>query len=144
MTIRYEFRGLDAWDDEVERFARELPQELERFLLRLAYELQRRVKLKTPLKTGYLKNSWQIGEVSRQGNSLQVTVFTNVEYALFVENGHRQTKRKVPITARDGTTTMVTLRERFIEGKHMMQLSIDELEAVLPARMQELLEGVMA
>ncbi|OCZ53796.1 HK97 gp10 family phage protein [Dehalobacter sp. TeCB1] len=144
MTTSYEFRGLDEWEDDLDRLARELPQELERFLLRLAYDLQNYVKQKTPVETGYLRNSWQIGEVTRQGKALQITVYTNVEYALYVENGHRQTKRKVPITARDGTVTMVTLKERFIEGKHMMQLSIDELEAVLPARMQRLLEDVMA
>ncbi len=144
MTTRYEFKGLDAWEADLERLAKELPQELERFLLKLAYDLQRRVKLKTPVETGYLRNSWQIGEVIRQGNTLQVTIFTNVEYALFVEEGHRQTKHRVPITARDGTVTMVTLKEGFIEGKHMMQLAIDELEAILPVRMQELLEDVMA
>jgi len=144
MTTKYEFKGMDDWEDDLERLAKKLPQELERFLLRLAYELQRRVKFKTPKETGYLRNSWQIGEVTRQGDRLQITVYTNVEYALFVENGHRQTKRRVPITAKDGTVTMVTLKERFIEGKHMMQFAIDELEAMLPAKMQELLEDVMA
>lgn len=144
MTTRYEFKGLDDWEDDLERLAKELPQELEKFLLRLAYDLQRWVKDKTPVETGYLRNSWQIGEVTRQGDRLQITVYTNVEYALFVENGHRQTKRRVPITAKDGTVTMITLKERFIEGKHMMQLAIDELEAVLPAKMQKLLEDVMA
>jgi hypothetical protein len=143
MTTKYEFKGLDDWGDELERMAKELPQELEEFLRDLAFFVQRRVKRRTPVETGYLRNSWQIGEVIRMGETLQIAVYTDVEYALFVEEGHRQTKHTVPITARDGTVTMVTLKEKFIEGRHMMQLAIDDLSKVLPDRMQELLERVM-
>lgn len=60
-----------------------------------------------------------LSSVTRQGNSLVVTVVNPVEYASFVEYGH-----------------MDRSRENWIEGQFMCTLAIDEVAKQMPQRFQ--------
>lgn len=44
----------------------------------------------TPVDSGFLKNGWDI-ESEQDGLRYKVTIFNNVEYAIYVEYGHRTT-----------------------------------------------------
>ena len=64
-----------------------------------------------------MRASWTIGEVQRVGNSLVVAISNPTEYASFVEYGH-----------------MTRDRKRWIEGKFMCTLAIDEVAKLIPQR----------
>ena len=56
----YSFEGLDKLEQQLSRMIeQEYPAEFEQMVLQVAYELQGKVKEKTPKKTGRLQDSWK-------------------------------------------------------------------------------------
>ncbi|MNC47192.1 hypothetical protein D3C75_962420 [compost metagenome] len=108
----------------VERWIRE-------FLLEMAYKAVGKIKRRTPVKSRHLRDSWQVGNVVRKGDGYEVEIFNNVEYAPYVEYGHR--------TGKDLT--------QWVEGRFMMTISMKEIERQLPKFMErkqiELLDQLM-
>lgn len=121
--IKCDLRNLKKFQKELEKLSE---QDMDKLLLdcakQLALELLRQVKQKTPTKTGLLKNSWQVGNAKKQANGYVVEVFNSVEYASFVEHGHYQeVGRFVPAIGK-------RLVSNYVEGKHMLYLSVQEVE----------------
>ena len=115
----YSFDGLDKWEKELGKIiSTTYPKEFEKMVIQLAYELQGKVKEYTndrAKKTGRLLNSWTVGNIKKRGKEYTIEVYTNVEYAEPVEYGHR---------TRGG--------KGFVPGKHMMELSLNDVEKALP------------
>ena len=86
-------------------------------------------------KGGTLRRGWTGGkntdaeafakslEIEKSGNTYTITVENNVEYAPYVEYGHR---------TRGG--------KGFVQGKRMLEISEQELEALSPKILQDKLE----
>lgn len=66
---------------------RSIAQELAARLLAMA-------KNETPVKTGHLRRQWTVQSVEKQGNGYVATVFNGVDYASYVEYGHRTANHK--------------------------------------------------
>ena len=92
-------------------------------VIEVANELLGKVVEKTPIKTGYLQNQWNIGAIKKRGNEYYIEVYNNVEYAEPVEYGHR--------IVRNGRTV------GNVKGVHMMELSLQELQKHLPDYLRE-------
>lgn len=91
---------------------------LENFLVNIALDILVRTKERTPMgETGFLKKSWHLGPIGRNGNELTIELINSMEYASFVENGHFTRNRK-----------------SWVEGRFMATISIDEVESVLEQR----------
>lgn len=91
---------------------------------------------------GNLRRSWQIGNVVRNGNSYEIEVFNDAEYASYVEYGHRQQSgRYVPALGKK-------LKAGWVKGRFMMTISEMELRAQAPAivekRLREYFEEVLS
>ena len=84
---------------------------LEQFLIRQAYRVLAKGKPRTPVDTGFLKNSWYVGDITWLGNSLLVEIGLGAEYTSYVEY--------------DGIT-------RDYKGKYMLIISLDEIQRELP------------
>ena len=87
------------------------------------------VKLKTPVKTGLLRRSWLV-KVKKQSDTSSLCILeNNVEYAPYVEYGHRAGKNN----------------SKFVEGKHMAQRTIEEVASDMPEiasdRFNEFIKG---
>ncbi|MFJ2042242.1 HK97 gp10 family phage protein [Paenibacillus taichungensis] len=108
----------------IERWIRDL-------LLELAYRAESKIKRKTPVDTGDLRRRWTVGNVERRGDAYVVEITNNLEYASFVEYGHR--------TGKDLTG--------WAEGRFMATISMKEIERMLPGYIEkkqvELLEKIM-
>jgi len=100
------------------------------------------VKPRTPAKTGNLRREWDnaFGRLSREGVSMSkggrnvysatientATSSEGVQYASYVEHGHRQTPgRYVPAIKK-------RLKASWVEGQHMLEISEGELKNILP------------
>ena len=83
--IEIKFTGTEELARALARVAKNFPRERNLFLQQEAKLLKGRAKLKTPVDTGRLRNSWDSTEP--EGDS--ITVFNNTEYAIFVELPHR-------------------------------------------------------
>lgn len=94
---------------------------IKEFLLEMAFRAERKIKKRTPVgvypnKTGgHLRRNWQVGSVVKQGNAYIVEIFNNVEYASYVEYGHRTRDHKA-----------------WVEGRFMATISMQEIERELP------------
>ncbi|OOM82326.1 hypothetical protein CLPUN_02950 [Clostridium puniceum] len=93
----------------------------------IAARLIRRIKQKTPVKEGVLRNGWAIGEIVQKGNSYSIEIINPIEYASYVEYGHRQTPgRFVPAIGKK-------LKKSWVKGRFMMTLSLKEIDELTPA-----------
>ena len=109
-----------------EQLTCEILQELGNMLLRAT-------KHATPVDTGHLKRNWFISNVRRRGDIFEIEIYNNVEYAPWVENGHR--------IVRNGHTV------GFVEGRYMLRISLAELERkaseIYSARAQQFLQSLL-
>jgi hypothetical protein len=95
---------------------------------RVAQLAIRKVKKMTPVDTGDLRNNWKF-YVVKKGNTFFIHVYNQLEYASFVENGHR-------IVVAGQTVG-------WVEGKFMLKLTRDEMERIAPNMWKKELEKEM-
>ena len=116
MAAEYRFEGLDEWEQALSRaIEQQYPEEFKRMVIDAAVQLEGRVKERTPKATGHLQGEWHVGDIEKHGDTYYIEVYNNVEYAEPVEYGHR---------TRGGSG--------FVKGRHMMTLSLEELQKKLP------------
>jgi hypothetical protein len=103
-----------------------------------ALNLTRKV---TPVDTGLLRRSWSLSAVERTGDSLTISLVNNTEYASFVEYGHYQEHRWVPgrwegdkFIYVKGAVTGMALKDRYVPGAHMAQISLEKVRQAMPGR----------
>jgi len=90
---------------------------------------------------GHLRRSWQTIAARKVGDTFVAILENNVEYAMYVEHGHRQTPgRYVPALG-------VRLKANWVPGVHMLRISEDELrreiDAILQRKQEEWLRKMM-
>lgn len=115
MKTEYKVDGLDELEKALTKMIEnKYPEEFEKVVLQLAYELQGSCKELTPQRTGRLKDGWRVGKVLKNEGGVYVEVYNNVEYAEHVNYGHR--------TGQSG----------FKDGVFMLEISMEKIERRLP------------
>lgn len=112
-----DFRDTSKLQQQMQTMTREFDAFIKQFLLRQALDVLAKTKDNTPVDTGLLRASWTISELQRAGNDLVITISNPTEYASFVEYGH-----------------LTRNRQRWIEGRFMCTLAIDEVARRIPQR----------
>lgn len=132
MGTEYKFDGLDEWEKRLAKVIEsQYPKEFEEMVIDLAVQLEEKVKELTPQQTGHLRREWHVGNLVKRGDEYYIEVYNNVEYAEAVEYGHRQKPgRFVPAIGK-------RLVNDFVPGKHMMELSLQEVQRHLPGYLKE-------
>ena len=78
--------------------------------------------------------SWKnatINGVTRKGDTLEITIYNPLDYASFVEYGHRQEPgRYVPAIGKK-------LKKAWVEGHYMATIAIKDVEDKLPGRFDQ-------
>jgi len=87
-----------------------------------------------PVDTSRLVSSFQVGVVTPN----EAEIGTNVEYALYVNDGHVQHRRFLPISylsaggrgkyIQPGNTKGIMLKEKYISGKHFLENGMRQAE----------------
>lgn len=77
---------------------------------------------------GTLRRSWQLTNVRKIGKDFQITVFTMLSYAPYVEHGHRTVHFGPPGSPRNIAG--------WWEGHHMAKISLEKVQQALPGRLQ--------
>lgn len=82
---------------------------------------------------GTLRDAWQILPIQKQGDQYIVTILNPVEYASYVEYGHRQRPgRYVPALGK-------SLKATWVNGRYMLTISVQEVQAKAPATLERAL-----
>ena len=112
--------GLDEFEKKlVQIISHDYPREFEQMVIQVANDLKDATADITPVDTSHLQENWFVGELVKRGNDYYIEVYNNVEYAEPVEYGHR------------------TKRGGFVEGAHMMELSVELLKIQLPSYLRD-------
>ena len=103
----------------------------------LAARMLRKTKKRTPVKSGHLKGSWRANAAIKRGGQWRTAVFNPVKYAPYVEYGHKQQPgRYVKAIGK-------RLVKSWVEGKHMMERSADDIERdaekIIQSKMRKIL-----
>lgn len=126
--VEYRWDGLDRMEQMLTQMIESTyPNEFRQMVIQIAYELQGKVKAKTPVDTSRLADSWTVGPIRKEGDAYSIEVYSNVEYVEPVEDGHR--------TKGGGG---------FVPGRHMMKLSLEEVNAYLPGYLQSWLSDFIS
>ena len=76
---------------------------------------------------GSLRDAWTILPIEKHGDQYTVTIINNLEYASYVEYGHRQTPgRYVPALGK-------TLKASWVKGRFMLTISEQEVKTLAPS-----------
>lgn len=130
----YNIGGLDEFDKVLRVLGEEeIPLEMTQLANELAGELLKKVTSleRHPKDTGLLIESWHIAPAKKGADGYESSVYNNTEYAAHVEFGHRIVDKK-------GKTM------GFMKGAHMMDKSLEELNAELPGLLQMWLDDVLS
>jgi hypothetical protein len=105
-------------------------------LQEIALLLLSKVVPRTPVDTGELRSKWTIGQILKVRGGWQIEVINPVEYAPYVEYGHRGVY--VPEL---GVTLHVDTH--WTEGKFMLTISEKEVEVAIPRIIQKRLDHLL-
>ena len=166
LEVQINIQGLLKLRDQIEWIEMGLDEFLPQFLLRMGLRALAKTKKRTPVKTGYLRHNWTLGNeskvvgmrtsrvrkgtgvydanwkqkytsekkrrafsvdglysaatlesVTREGNTLRITLYNAAEYASYVEHGH-----------------MTPSRTNWVNGRFMCAVSLKEIEREIPVR----------
>ena len=88
-------------------------------------------------KGGSLRDAWTILPIEKHGDQYTVTIINNLEYASYVEYGHRQTPgRYVPALGK-------TLKASWVPGKFMLTISEQQVKNLAPSILNKMLYNAM-
>lgn len=150
-----DFKAMKDLQEKIEKLSK---VDFDRFYTEAAKEIAARllakVKKRTPVVYGSLRDAWAILPIEKRGNQYIITIINNLKYASYVEYGHRQQPgRFIPghwegerfIYNPDEEGGMV-LKAGWVEGRKMLTISVQEIERMVPAllerKLQQLLKGV--
>lgn len=117
-TMSINIDELKAYKIAFDMFADRWDSFIEQYLLNMANQVMAQAMARSPVDTGNLRRSWKVSEV--EVGSKYVTIYitndassdpTGESYASHVEYGHFN-----------------VTRTKFIEGVHMLQISLEEVQ----------------
>jgi HK97 gp10 family phage protein len=132
MKPKVNFKGLQKFSRQLEQLNEaQVSRFSEAAIKELAARLLAKAIKSTPVQSGYLQGSWTVGEVFREDGVCKIEVINPVEYASYVEFGHRTRNRK-----------------GWVDGKLMLTFSEQELLAdapgILQAKLDKFVRGFLA
>ena len=102
----FEIKGIDNFLKDINNIQGNFRGDLQKLVEKHGGILLRNTKMKSPVDTGQLRRSWEL-----EKGDLYVKLYNNVEYAQFVEFGHR---------TRGGKS--------YVEGVYMLKTSFEKTE----------------
>ena len=86
---------------------------------------------------GSLRDAWMILPVEKHGDVYEITVVNNLDYASYVEYGHRQTPgRYVPALGK-------SLKVSWVPGKLMLTISEQQVKVLAPEVLNDMLYNAL-
>lgn len=147
------YKQLTEFQKKIEKLNNDQKEEfLEACCKELAARLLAKVIKRTPSDTGVLRRGWTGGvkenatayanslSVKHEGGKYHIDIINPVEYASYVEYGHRQTPgRYVPELGK-------RLKQGWVQGKFMLTISENELnqmsDKILQAKLNKFMKEV--
>ena len=114
----FEIKGIDNFLKDINNIQNNFQGDLQKLVEKHGGILLRNTKLKSPVDTGQLRRSWEL-----EKGDLYVRIFSNCEYNIYVEYGHR---------TRGGKS--------YVEGVYMLKTSFEKTEKDFTNDLEKLLK----
>ena len=114
----FEIKGIDDFLKNINKIQSNFHSDLQNLVEKHGGILLRNTKMKSPVDTGQLRRSWQL-----EKGDLYVRIFSNCEYNIYVEYGHR---------TRGGKS--------YVEGVYMLKTSFEKTEKDFENDLEKLLK----
>lgn len=140
--LEFDYKELKEFQKELKGLMDEGDQFLHQAITNIAQRAIAKIKRRTPVDTGTLRNAWRVAEIKKLGNQYIAIITNDTDYAEYVEYGHRvntkgggQRTPKVQIQA--GKKKKYTVKKTqwkakvengFVKGRFMMTISMWEIE----------------
>lgn len=111
MSVTFDVSELEAFKNNLQGFQDQIDSIIIEALEEIVAREMRMVKKGTPVDTGTLRKVWRITDIKKAGSSFEVSVYNNMDYADYVEFGHRTRDHKNWVPGK----FMLTVSERQIE-----------------------------
>lgn len=115
--MKADFSGLEKLQAQIRAMGENKDRIIKETAKELAQMFLAEVMKTTPVDTGHLRRNWRIRNIRQVGNAYTCTIVNPVEYASYVEYGHRTVERK------DGT-------RGWVEGQFMMTLAAQAIQKI--------------
>lgn len=122
--MAYDYSSFQDYRNRFNNLSKQFDSWFHQFLLKEGMRFIARVKPRTPVDTGDLRNHWQIEGITREGNTLHCWFVNSMEYATHVEYGHAKPYKS---GAAEGSAD-------WVQGYFMMTVTIEEIRAAMPSR----------
>lgn len=109
--------------NNVKDLAKDYDKFLDDFLVQEGNRCLANTKRRTPVDTGALRNRWKLAGPFKRGGDRYVVIHNNLNYASFVEEGHR--------LVRNGRTL------KWVNGRHMARIALTQTQNKLDARFEK-------
>lgn len=146
---------IEGWDEFVEAFAKLVDKWEEKkiiLLKRIGTIMEAEIKPLIPVDTSRLADSFSI----QVGGSDEVSYATNVHYAIYVDEGHIQHRRFLPIKylsvggrskyVKSSNAKGIMLKEKYVPGVHFvdrgMQNATPRIERLIESFMEQIVREV--
>ena len=110
MSVKVDLKELKDLQKAVEDRIKNQDELLKRCVNDIALRVFRVANKLTPVDTGLLRESWDLGPIVKKGNHYEVKIMNSVDYAQYVEYGHRLVVNDVTVGWVDGQF-MLTIAE---------------------------------
>lgn len=114
MGMKIDFSDFQKLINDMKATENDFNDFLRSFLYRMANEILRKTRPKTPVDTGALRSHWTLGEITGSGTDIYVEILNPMEYATNIEYGHET-------------------KTGWYNGRFMLKTSIDYVESKMPA-----------
>lgn len=121
---------IEGWEEFVEAYSKLIDKWEEKkvvLLQKIGTVMEEEIKPLIPVDTSRLESSFTVSVTGSES----VSYSTNVEYALYVNDGHVQHKRFLPLRClsaggrskyvHDNNSKGIMLKERYVAGKHYIE-----------------------
>lgn len=131
MAIRVDIKGLDDSLKKLKDLPVVFDEELSKAMNDEGLDWRDDVRANTPVDSGDLRRSWIFAGVEKSGFIFEMDLSNNLEYADYVEYGHRQEPgRFVPAIGK-------RLKADYVSGYYMLRDGTNRLEESLPKSLEE-------
>lgn len=111
MSVTFDVSELEAFKNNLQGLQGQIDAIIIEALEEIVAREMRMVKKGTPVDTGTLRKAWRITDIKKAGSSFEVSVYNNMDYADYVEFGHRTRDHKNWVPGK----FILTVSERQIE-----------------------------
>ena len=108
-------KTIEGLQDQYENFLR-------KFMLEIGMRAIAQAKKITPVDTGNLRNRWELSNITKEGDILNIYLINPVEYASHVEYGHFYDTNE---------------GKKYKAGVYMAKISIDKINKEIPERYEK-------